>query len=156
LQLAIFSACLTLLGGIVVFIAAQITLRVVIEPLTDFRKVKGRINALLIFHENVFMNPIHLSEDMNHMSKASSASNELRMLASELMATYQLLTCKSLLRWLQVIPKREKIHEASRHLIGLSRGVYTNSTYSEYKHDDRKGNDNSARELARILDLYLR
>lgn len=156
MQLAVLSACLTLLGGIFVFIATQIILKIVIEPLADFRKVKGRINALLIFHANVYMNPIHLSEDTSHKSRANLVSNELRTLASELMACYQLLSCKRLLVWLHLIPKREDIHDASRHLIRLSNGIYTNSTYSEYKHDDRKTNDNSARELARILDLYLR
>jgi len=156
MQLAVLSACLTLLGGLFVFISTQIILKIVIEPLAEFRKVKGRINTSLIFHANIYMNPIHLSEDTNHKNRADSVSHELRTLASELMACYQMLSCKRPLEWLYVIPKRDDIHDASRHLIGLSNGIYTNSTYSDYKHDERKTNDHSARELARILDLYLR
>jgi hypothetical protein len=156
MQLAVLTASLTILGGVFVFVITQIVLKIVIQPFAEFRKVKGRINTSLIFHANVYMNPIHLSEDVNHKNRADITSNEFRILASELMASYQMLTCKHLLIWLGIIPNREKIHDASRHLIGLSNGIYTYSSYAEYKHDERKKNDSSAKELARILDLYLR
>lgn len=76
----ILISCLTVLGGIVVFVMGQIITKFFIEPLHEQSKLIGEIAYSLIFYANLYSNP-----GSGNFEKIEEASKVLRQQASQLL-----------------------------------------------------------------------
>jgi hypothetical protein len=46
----ILTACLTLIGGVILLVASQFLTRFVVDPLLDFRRLLGEVGHTLVFY----------------------------------------------------------------------------------------------------------
>ena len=76
----------TILSGVVVFILGQFELRLTIEQVQEFSRIRGEINSALIYYANFISNPGTGSLEMQNQ-----ISDNLRKLSSQLMATVNLI-----------------------------------------------------------------
>jgi hypothetical protein len=51
------TVALTILSGLGLLVLGQIVIRSFIDPIYEFRKLRGRIADALIFYANLYMNP---------------------------------------------------------------------------------------------------
>lgn len=135
----LFNAALTVLAGVLVFVAGQFIIKFFVEPIHEQAKLLGEIAYALTFYANVFGNA-----DLHRPERVEEASMTARKQASQLRAATATIFWYKLWQILRIVPKQENVLIASSYLIGLS-----NSTNrSEGKLDRRK-------EIARLLDLKL-
>lgn len=107
----------TIISGTLIFILSQYILKFILDPIDNYRKVVTKVDNKLKFYSNVIVNPPfseQLSEDY------LSAKKDLRILSSELEASYKAIPFKSLFSLIQLVGKREEISEAVKDLIWLS------------------------------------
>ena len=115
----ILTTVLTIIGGVSIFVLGQIFLKAFIEPILKLRAFKGTIMDSLVYYSNVYSNPGLNKED------DQKASNDLRKLASELMAKTTVVPCYRFWSFLGVVPQLSDINIIYRNLIGLSNGVFS-------------------------------
>src|SRR3989338_4434464 len=112
---------LTVLGGVLIYVLGQITLKFFIEPVHELLLEIGKIGDVLIFYPNVYTNKV----DAEKHTKANEA---LRQHASLLKAKKHLVKWHSLFAFFGFIPGKESIHEAHAELIGISNSTPRNSS----------------------------
>jgi hypothetical protein len=110
----------TIVAGFLVFVAGQAFLKIVIEPVADFRRYLGTVAHVLIELAAVLSNPPAPPET------AAEAKEKLRGLSAELQARAHVIPKYA---WVQrmipgLLPSPEKINQASALLIGISNAVY--------------------------------
>lgn len=95
-----------------------------------------------------YHNPVDIADHNNKLpDDYKTASEELRMLASELRAFIETLS------WLKPgIPSKDDLYNASAHLIGLSNSMQVPyNTHFDRRIDDSIENEN---EVKRLLKIY--
>ncbi len=89
----------TILSGVLVFVMGQFALRLVIEPLQEFSKIRGEINSALIYYANFLSNP-----GTGTSEKQNEISDNIRRLSSRLMASANSVKWYGLLFKLRLVP----------------------------------------------------
>jgi len=112
-------AALTILGGVAVFVLGQIFLKFVIEPLQQYKEVKGEVSYALHYYANAGGPPGFAKEE-----ERKEASEHLRGLASKLRVCRHKIPWYRLFAILGIVPKVEALLTASEHLTGWSNEVY--------------------------------
>ena len=112
----------TVLSGVLTYIAGQLLLKLVIEPVHEMRRTIGEISHTLIERANVIGNPgVPSGEVMN------AASEELRKHSAKLNAHLYLIPSYDATAWVFRLPKRQQVLDASGNLIGLSNSIFRNN-----------------------------
>lgn len=114
---------LTILSGVIVFILGQLVLKLLIEPIQEFRKTVADIAHALIEYANIYANPGGVSHESE-----KKASEELRKLSSRLNAQMYLIPFYQIIAKLFRLPPRDKLVGAASDLIGLSNGVFKSAS----------------------------
>ena len=109
----------TVVSGVITFVIGQLVVKLVIEPVQDFKKTIGQISHALIEHAQVYLNPGVAKEEIQH-----GVSSQFRTLSSQLHAHLFLVPVYSLAAVIFRLPSREKVVAASKGLIGLSNSVF--------------------------------
>lgn len=125
--------------GIVVSIVAYFAKTLVLEPMLEYRAVKGRIQNQLKYYANVITNS-GLPEELGR-----EASTAMRQLSCDLEERYYAIGLRSLLSRVRVLPSRVAVSEAGSSLIYLSNAA--NTTGREIK------NDEAMRDVRRALGI---
>ena len=125
--------------GIAAAIVAYLAKNFVLEPLMDFRKLRGKIQNRLMYHANIITN------DEFPQDFVKPIREELRQLSCDLGEVYFAIPFRSWLWWLFIIPQPKNLDEATRQLIFLS-----NSTGSK---DSVRDNHKSMESVQTILKL---
>lgn len=60
---AILTSAFTVAGGLIVFVIGQLALKLVIEPVSDYRKIKSKIAMSLVFYSNFYLLPTRKNEE---------------------------------------------------------------------------------------------
>ena len=115
----------TVVSGVLVFILGQLFNEYFLKPIQDYKALKAKIAYSLTLYANLYMNPITISE-LNQ--EYSDASLEIRKLAAEVDATIELRPFGNIF-----IPRAKILKEASKALIGISNGFYTDSSLEQIK-----------------------
>ena len=105
---------LTIVSGILIFLAGQYFVKFLIEPVMDLRKHIGRIGYLLIFHANKMY-----STDEN----TNELRSEIRKSASKLIELTHIPLWYNFTRVIFAMPTEEDIYKAIPNLIGLSNTI---------------------------------
>lgn len=108
---------LTVISGVLVFIAGQLFNEYFLKPIQDYKKLRAKIAYALTLYAYLYMNPIKFREKIDEIEEASY---ELRKLAAEVDATIELKPFANIF-----IPKIKILTKVSKNLIGLSNGFYT-------------------------------
>lgn len=112
---------------------------IVLEPMLEYRAVKGRIQNQLKYHANVLTNS-GLSDET-----ARNARTAMRQLSCDLEERYYAIGLRNQLAYLRLLPSRKAISEAGSSLIFLSNAANTVGKEGE--------NDEAMKEVRRTLGL---
>jgi hypothetical protein len=129
--------------GVVVYAASQYFLKLILEPIIEFRKLLSEISHTLLLHQGIIYSGNADDEELH--GKISALSAKLR-------SSVYLIPYYSLLNRLRIfdIPKKENILLACRQLNQLSYGVLNMG-----KEASRVANENevSLKEISRLLNI---
>lgn len=114
-----WTVLLTVVSGVITFLIGQLMLKLLLEPVQDFKKTIGLLAHALIYRANVISNPGVPTEDV-----MSETSKELRSFSAQLHAHLHLIPCYKTSAKLFSLPSKEQVLAASTALIGLSNSVY--------------------------------
>ena len=109
---------LTVLSGVAVFVAGQILVKFLIEPISEFYKLTGEIAHSLIYFADVYNNTKHAKPEA-----AEEAHRVFRRQSSDLFARIHAIPLFSLWATIHLLPLRRDVMRATDNLIGLSNGV---------------------------------
>jgi hypothetical protein len=109
---------LTVLSGVITFVLGQLIIKLLVDPVHDFRRTVADIALALIEHANVYANPGVAGSEIEN-----KVSDELRRLSSRLNAQMYLILYYPITARIFGLPSREKIVDTASNLIGLSNGV---------------------------------
>lgn len=119
----------TIVTGVVVFVICEWAKETWLTPLQEYKKLKAKTSRLLIMYGRYYANPLPVKE--KH-AEYDQGSTEIREIAAELAAFAEIIPIVHL-----GIPKAKCIVDASKELIGISNGFYSNSdTFDVIKRND--------------------
>ncbi|MEH2234684.1 hypothetical protein [Nostoc sp.] len=110
---------MTIISGVFVFILGQLVLKLIIEPIQEFRKTLADIAFALIEYANIYSNPGYAGNELE-----KKASEEFRKLSSRLNAQMYLIPAYKSISKPFGLPSKDNLLEAASALIGLSNGVF--------------------------------
>ncbi len=129
-----------LIIGIFVSVVAYFAKTLVLEPILEYRAVKGRIQNQLKYHANILTNSGRPGE------LGREASTAIRQLSCDLEERYYAIGLRDFLSRVRFLPSRAAIGEAGSSLIYLSNAA--NTTGRESDNDEKM---RSVRQALRIL-----
>ncbi|HVO22479.1 MAG TPA: hypothetical protein VMW56_02505 [Candidatus Margulisiibacteriota bacterium] len=134
----LLTSSLTVIGGVLVFVAGQSLGKFVIEPVHDLKKLIGEVRYALVFHAQAIHTPVgdRTREDM--------AAETLRRLSCDLRSKVGAIPFYRL--WSTIscgfLPSKHDAFAASTELLGLSNSVHQ---------PDRARNADRVADIERLL-----
>jgi hypothetical protein len=110
---------ITVLSGVLTYVAGQIVVKLVIEPVQDTRRTIGQISHALIERANVISNPGVPTEEI-----IWETAQHLRRLSSQLQSHLYLVPAYTTTAKVFRLPTKDNLLLASKCLIGLSNSVH--------------------------------
>lgn len=141
------SIFLTILAGVITFVAGQIILRIYIEPVQAFRTLIGEIAVALINYGILYRDEGNRSPE-----KIRDASVEFRLLASKLESSTYLIPHYRKVAQLFKLPSKHEIFAATTNLIQISDSI--NESYRPLKVIMDISNQRKAEEIRVLLKIY--
>ena len=138
---------ITVLSGVLVFAISEWLKEIWLTPLQNYKKLRGDVSKALTMHARYYYNPVDIADHDNKLpDDYKTASEELRMLASELRAFIETLS------WCKFgIPSKGDLYDASAHLIGLSNSMMVPyNSHFDRRLDNTIENENRVKRLLRI------
>jgi hypothetical protein len=114
---------LTVFSGVITFVLGQLAIKLLVDPVHDFRKTVADIALALIEYANVYANPGVAGSEIE-----KKVSEELRRLSSRLNAQMYLIPCYPITAKIFGLPSRKKVVDATSNLIGLSNGAFQSAS----------------------------
>jgi hypothetical protein len=143
---------ITVISGVLVYVISELLKTLWLEPLQNYKKIKGQISYIITMYANIYTNPIDIAKTNNILpDDYKVAYDELRKKACELRAFIATLF------WLKIfIPKKKNLYEVSACLIGLSNSlVLPYNTNSTPETNPRiKGYCNRICKLLKLEEIY--
>ncbi|WP_340121977.1 hypothetical protein [Methylobacter svalbardensis] len=134
---------LTIFSGVTVYVLGQIAVKLVIDPVQDFKKTIGQISHYLIEYKNIIDNP-----GVGDNDKICDASQHLRKLSSQLQAHLYLVPLYTITASTFRLPGKEQISIAGKALIGLSNSLH-HASENVYA-----GNSKDIDDICNSLNIY--
>jgi hypothetical protein len=121
-----------ILAGVIIYVAGQIIVKIVIDPVQELKRVIAEIAFKLIYYSHVYRltssGDDEASEEEAQKSvdseKLEQAADEYRKLASMLNAGYRLVPFYAFARWLFFLPREADIMEARNSLLEMSEEIF--------------------------------
>lgn len=132
------TAALTIIGGIVIFVAGQILLKIVLDPVAELRRSLGFVSSVFLRHQAKITNGRCNDEIQDDLHKA----------ASQLLVNAQAIPIYKCLRWIFFLPAHGKLEEAALAMNLISsraRGEETQGSVEEF--------NRSLREVGKALGI---
>jgi hypothetical protein len=136
----LFTSGATIVGGVLVFVVGQITVKFIIEPIQRFRKTLGDIQYAIIFHQASYSTPGGKEE------LEKEASETFKRLAGELCSKAKVIPFYDRLSSIAktFLPPMDKVLSATTSLRSLSNSVQA---------QDRFHNLDKANQISDLLNL---
>lgn len=122
----------TVFSGVAVYVAGQLVLKLLIEPVHEMKKTIGQISHSLIEHDYVINNPGESSEEA-----MDGTSRHLLKLSSQLQAHLYLVPVYRKTARLFNLPRENDVRKVSKALVKLSNNVFR-ARVDEYKENVRQ------------------
>lgn len=116
---AILTSSLTILGGIIMFAVTKFGEIFCAEPINQLNKLRGEVGHKLVLYANRFGNSDNLDEELMR-----EASNEIRVLASELRSSVYVIKGYRFFNVIGFIEPKNNVLDATMELIGLSNSMW--------------------------------
>ena len=113
----------TVLSGVLVFVLGQIFLKLIIEPVYQFKKTRADIAHTLIRYAHALQNPKVIPDDLFR-----EAYDKLRMLSGQLYADMELIPAYKLFRFLFCLPKTSNVYEGAKNLLAVANWMGIDNT----------------------------
>jgi hypothetical protein len=131
----VLTACVTLIGGVVLLVFSQIFTRLLIDPYIEFQRLLGEIGHALVLYSDCFFNASNAASTQNF----EEGKRQCRVLASRLRSFSNAVPFYSFLARCHCVPLHEYVHDASGYLIGLSNMAPNDPANVVQQHYDRIG-----------------
>lgn len=125
------TAGLTIVGGVIIYVAGELLNQFMIKPLVDLKEEIGRIASSLVYYAYVYTSGGAIGRE-----RQLEASHELRLRASELRA--KMNNTPEILLKMNCLSK-ENLKKASEELIGLSNSLFSEKPLENQKRRDKIG-----------------
>ena len=134
----ILTACITIGGGIIVYVVGRLLVALFVEPIHRLRSLIGEIADSLAFYAPVYSNP---SEVVDYQGKSNEAAEVIRRQATQLQARAHAIPWYSFCAFIRLVRTKKEIEDASAQLIGLSSSVLSGpkTNYGLQADAQRKG-----------------
>ncbi len=121
-----------ILAGVIIYVAGEIIVKIVIDPVQEFKRVIADIAFKLIHYSHVYRlapsGDVDASGEEVQKSidpaKLEQAADEYRKLASMLNAGYRLVPFYAIAKLLFLLPRESDIIEARNELLELSEEIF--------------------------------
>lgn len=146
---SLFSIIITVISGVLVFIIGQIFKEIWLTPLQEYKKLKAKISFSLSYYAQYYSNAVDFATCGEKTKKIyMDASDEMRKISCELDGFIETLS------WFKpCIPKKKKLYEASREIIGISNGFFC--PYNSDRTETRINYNIKSRDsIYKLLKIY--
>ena len=126
---------LTIFSGVLVFVISQIFLKLVIEPVHQFKRIISDISFALLQYANLW--PV-LQSTREQDEEVIKASDEFSKLGAKLNASCNLIPLYRQTRIIFFLPKKNKINSAIKSLLLLSNLILEIPRDTQNKKKDRR------------------
>ena len=136
----------TVIAGVLVFVAGQLFLKLVIEPIHQLKKTFGDIAHTFVRYAHALHNPDLIPPELH-----SEVFEKLRQLSGQLYADMALIPAYPVFGLLFFLPTREKVYKSAQNLIAVANWMSANTN------NDRKF-DHIVRNIQNACDnlgLYI-
>ena len=140
------SIFLTIFAGVVTYVLGQLVMKLIIEPVHEFKRVIANISHSLIEYANVYSNPGITGND-----NEKNVSTVTRKLSSQLNAQIYLIPHYELTSKIFGLPPRKIVAQAALYLIGLSNSVGKSAANI----DLASNNAEKVGKIRVLLDIYV-
>ena len=144
---AYVTTIVTVISGVIVFIVGGIIKEIWLDPLHQYKKIKGDVAFTLTYYANVYTNVI-IYEDGNieNRKRHINASEEIRKLSCNLIGFSQTIY------WFHpLIPDKKELANISSDLIGLSNSMFASG--KNVIHDQNTENKKLAEKIKESLSI---
>jgi len=114
----------TVIAGVLVFVAGQLLLKLVIEPINQLKKTFADIAHTFICYAHAIQNPDMIAPELH-----SIVFEKLRQLSGQLYADMSLIPLYTVFSSIFCLPRREKVYESAQHLIAVANWMCSKSDY---------------------------
>ena len=144
-----------IISGVAVFIIGEIFVHFFLAPLHKFKEIKGEIASVLLFHANNYGHEYKnidlalsseggderiIKERIESLkmwnNDLSKASDETRAVAAKLIAVAEGIPFYSFIASIKVVPSKDNIIKARKHLIALSNSFSADQAVSSAERSD--------------------
>lgn len=130
----VLTSVFTIVGGVVIFVIGQLSVRFVIDPIHDLKHVLTEIQFALIYHAQALHTPAAGDE-----KRCDEAAKVIRRLAADLRARVQSIPIYGSLSRIWRLPDRSSCRKAVSQLIGLSNSLHEADRSKDQARVDRAG-----------------
>lgn len=135
------SVFFTVISGVLVFVIAQVILRLWIDPATELKKTIGRIAQALAERADIYSNPGVPPENIITETRA-----HFRQLMAELEANASSIPFYPVAARIFGLPSHENIYKSSRWLTGISNSLWKSEFFDK--------NIEKAQRIKNALGIY--
>ena len=122
----------TILIGITIFVCGQIILKLVIEPVAQFKRTMADIAHTLIRYAHALHNTNLIQDDLHR-----ETYNRLRMLSGQLYGDMKLIPLYWLYRVIFFLPSKSNVYKAAKNLLAISNWMGGNNPRSRYAYNSK-------------------
>lgn len=122
---------LTVISGVLVFIAGQLFNEYFLRPIQDYKKLRAKISYSLTYYADLYMDPIKYQDDKD--KRRANGSVKLRELSAEVRAIIELKPFGNIF-----IPKKKTLSDVAENLMGLSNGFFSHQDNIDYVEYNKK------------------
>lgn len=119
----VFTACLTLIGGVILLILSELIKITLIYPVHKTREQIQVVMSKVDFYSNRLTNFFPAKPSEFEENIINSIRNDLRESATELRARYTMVPLKRCIAMVRLLPSEDRIETASRSLIFLHNSI---------------------------------
>jgi len=112
----------TVLAGTLVFVAGQLFLKLVIEPVHQLKKTLAEISNTFVRYAHAFHNPSVISPELRN-----EAYDKLRQLSGQLYADMALIPWYRMTSLLFCLPHKDKVYKSATNLIAVGNWMHGKS-----------------------------
>lgn len=110
----------TVVSGVLIFVIGQLLSRFVLEPLAEWRKLRGEVAHALHFYANVYV-----GEGLHTAEYGQEVMKHYRDLASQLWQRAHAIPFYRVFVLMKAVPSWSQLQQASAGLTGLSNTVFS-------------------------------
>jgi hypothetical protein len=122
-----------ILAGVIIYVAGQIIIKIVIDPVQELKRVISDIAFKLIYYSHVYRITPSGEEDASEQKaqrsidpeKLEQAADEYRKLASMLNSGYRLVPFYTIAKLMFFLPREAEIIAARNELLEMSEEIFS-------------------------------